>query len=75
MLIHSRLIHLGKDGLGLDGLGVLGSCFLFWESRYALYAQAYLSRILLSCPCGCTECVSWVGVKTPPRVGRMNPSS
>lgn len=72
MLIHSRLIHLGKDGLGLDRLGVLESCFLFWESRYA---QTYLSRVLLSCPCGCTEYMSWVGVETPPRVGRMNPSS
>lgn len=55
MLIYSRFMHLGKEGLGLDRPGSAGILLLVWGrlncsvgAKQLFYAPAYLSQILWS---------------------------
>lgn len=76
MLIHSRFMHLEKDGLGLDRW----EC---WDLASCL-GDLCMHRLIcheLCYPCGCPERVSRVGVKISRRypsggqtgLGRMSP--
>lgn len=76
MLIHSRFMQLGKDGLGLDRPGsaailllVLGRLNCSVGAKQPLYAGLICHE--LWCPCGCTKRVSWEGVK----ISLRHPSS